>query len=101
MSGQDDFWAGGRAGVEASSGRMTKQPARGDGSPAAPSRSGDVTEHVSFECGFCGRKVGCYIRRYEKARCVCGKYHWALRPDEDGPLVMFPHPGPQPGEVAA
>jgi hypothetical protein len=38
----------------------------------------------------CGSKGGAYLRHYEIMRCDCGKHHWALQPDADGPFILFP-----------
>jgi hypothetical protein len=53
----------------------------------------DDQHYVTIECGFCGKKGGAYLRRYELMRCACGKMFWALRPVQSGPLIAFPWPG--------
>jgi len=42
----------------------------------------------------CGHTISAYVRHYDIVHCTaCGWRHWALRPERDGPLVFFPHPG--------
>jgi hypothetical protein len=53
-----------------------------------------MPEHyVSVQCD-CGKKVGAYLKHYALMRCVCGFIWWALQPKADGPLKLFPWPGP-------
>jgi hypothetical protein len=47
---------------------------------------------VKCDCGFNG---GQYLRHYDKVRCACGVYYWALRPRRDGALVAVAYTPPQ------
>jgi hypothetical protein len=50
-------------------------------------------QYVSLVCDRCQKKVGATVGHYGLLVCVCGKTYWALRPQRNGPLVAYPHPG--------
>ncbi len=51
---------------------------------------------LSITCPKCGKKGGQNLTHYEVLRCHCGKFYWALQPQRNGPLVLYPHPGFHP-----
>ena len=44
-------------------------------------------------CG-CGSTGQVVLGHYEIGRCPCGRFFWALQPKRNGPLALFPWPGP-------
>lgn len=62
-----------------------------------PTRPIPVEETVTVDCA-CG-KTHCFkIRHYDRLLLKCGRMMWALQPKRNGPLVMFPWPGPPMSE---
>jgi len=42
----------------------------------------------------CGRAHHLTVGHYDRMLLKCGRMMWALQPKRNGPLVMFPWPGP-------
>ena len=58
-----------------------------------PSNPDPGPQEVSVVCT-CG-KTHCFnIRHYDRVLLSCVRPMWALQPKRNGPLVMFPWPGP-------
>jgi len=58
-------------------------------------RDPDVEQYFTIVCDGCNKKIGVYLRHWEKARCSCGAMYWALRPKGryPAPMKLFPWPG--------
>jgi ribosomal protein S27E len=55
-------------------------------------------------CEACGGRVRVELEHYQRVRCRhCGKIFWALQPNLNGELKLFPWPGvvyePEPEQV--
>lgn len=46
---------------------------------------------VSCECG---KKLVGVFGHYDRKICPCGRGYWALQPKREGPLAIYPWPGP-------
>jgi hypothetical protein len=49
-------------------------------------------EALTLEC-VCGRRAGVLLRHYQRTQCACGRFYWALRPTERGPMALYAWPG--------
>jgi hypothetical protein len=54
----------------------------------APSTNG--TQWTSIKCKECGKTCGQYLQHYDRVRCTCGQYYWALQPKRNGPYKLYP-----------
>lgn len=52
---------------------------------------------VVIECA-CGFKTEKRMYHYDKFRCTCGAWFWAIRPKSGGPLVAAPYIPPEQWE---
>lgn len=49
---------------------------------------------VGTGCCPCGKSHCFMLGHYDKAVAKCGRVYWALQPKRNGPLALYPWPGP-------
>lgn len=58
-----------------------------------PVNAGEGKPLVIHVCE-CGKAHRLFVAHYDRVLLKCGRMVWALQPKRNGPLAMFPWPGP-------